>query len=447
MLKYALFTSLAFLLFFSGILFTDEGPSVSAIFPRELKPGVEAQVEITLKKGTIQGFGSLTIELPEGISVVKHEDMGATYIFGDKKAVWEWVELPTTDVITIRCTIVADISVKGTKAISGFFLFTENNEKKNVNMDNVELEVLAPVSEPMANDSTQKKSASPDITFIRSYERSATQLTVNLVIKKGYTKGFGRYSDEVPENVMVKALVTDGSSFSVADKRLKFVWVNVPDKPELIISYVMICTATPTVKLDGEYAYLDRNQTHKYKLPAEVVKIGNIDTTTPALEIATNFTPQTNNAMAQGTIQAETITKEEPIKAPQKTKSAETDSIKPLSIKEPSAGSQYEPEKANQLKQTNAYFCVQVGAFMNPNVNSNQLKSRFNLSGEIRSEMHDGMYKFVTGKFQVYKEARDKREQLKSSNGVNGAFVAAYNAGKRITVQEALMISSQKWFK
>ena len=43
-------------------------------------------------------------------------------------------------------------------------------------------------------------------------------------------------------------------------------------------------------------------------------------------------------------------------------------------------------------------------------------------------------------------EARDKRENT-MSKGVKSAFVVAYNSGKRITVQEGLMLTSQKWFK
>jgi hypothetical protein len=449
MLKYVIITTLAFLLFFSGILFTDEGPTINGIFPREIKPGIEAQVEISVRKSTISGFGSLTLELPEGINIVKHDDQGATYIFGDRKATWEWSSLPDGELITIRFTIIADGSLKGTKAISGYFLYTENSEKKSVNMDTAEFEVLAPATEPIASDSA-KKSASPDITFIRSYERSATQLTVNLVIKKGYTKGFGRYSDEVPDNVMVKALLTDGGSFSVADKRLKFVWVNVPDKPELIISYVMICSATPTVKLDGEYAYLDRNQTHKYKLPAEIITLRQVNTTQPAVEIATNSSNNNSSSVTPVTVQPVTeTTTAAPIKTVAVTsKPVDTAKTKVANVNE--TVKSIEPVKnAEPLKTANgaAYFSVQLGAFTNPNMNIALLKKKFHLTSDLRNEMQDGLNKFMTGKFTEYKLARDKRETIKAKNGISGAFVTAYNAGKRITVQEALMINHQKWFR
>jgi hypothetical protein len=60
--------------------------------------------------------------------------------------------------------------------------------------------------------------------------------------------------------------------------------------------------------------------------------------------------------------------------------------------------------------------------------------------------MHEGMTKFLVGKFPEYKESRNYREAMRAK-GVTDAFVTAYNAGKRITVQEALMITRQKWFK
>ena len=53
---------------------------------------------------------------------------------------------------------------------------------------------------------------------------------------------------------------------------------------------------------------------------------------------------------------------------------------------------------------------------------------------------------YMVGNFNEYKEARSHRENIKQK-GCSSAFVVAYNGAKRITVQEALMITSQKWFK
>jgi hypothetical protein len=68
------------------------------------------------------------------------------------------------------------------------------------------------------------------------------------------------------------------------------------------------------------------------------------------------------------------------------------------------------------------------------------------LQDEVMQEMHEGWFKFTVGGFSDYSEARNKREELTPFN-LPGPFVTAYNAGTRITVQEALMITRQTWVK
>ena len=96
-------------------------------------------------------------------------------------------------------------------------------------------------------------------------------------------------------------------------------------------------------------------------------------------------------------------------------------------------------------KEGNVVYNVQIGAFRNA-IQSDVLSKKFNIKETIKSEMADGYSKFMVGNFNEYKEARSHREQVKQK-GCNSAFVVAYNGSKRITVQEALMITSQKWFK
>jgi hypothetical protein len=95
----------------------------------------------------------------------------------------------------------------------------------------------------------------------------------------------------------------------------------------------------------------------------------------------------------------------------------------------------------------NLVYRVQIGAFKNDKVTVNRLTKKFHLSEDISTHMHEGYFKFMTEDHAEYKQARDHRERLKSENKIKSAFVVAYNNGVRITVQEALMISKQKWFK
>jgi hypothetical protein len=93
----------------------------------------------------------------------------------------------------------------------------------------------------------------------------------------------------------------------------------------------------------------------------------------------------------------------------------------------------------------NITYKVQVLA-AHKTVTDKYIKRHYGYSGGVALENHEGWVKYTTGSFGVYKEARDKRNSLKSLD-FPGPFVTAYNKGERITVQEALMITKQDWVK
>jgi len=90
-------------------------------------------------------------------------------------------------------------------------------------------------------------------------------------------------------------------------------------------------------------------------------------------------------------------------------------------------------------------FKVQVCA-THRTVDAAFVKANYKLPEDVMQEMHEGWFKFTVGGYQLYSEARNKRENLAPFN-LPGPFVTAYNNGNRITVQEALMISKQQWVK
>ncbi|MGD1848589.1 MAG: hypothetical protein ACFB10_24620 [Salibacteraceae bacterium] len=97
--------------------------------------------------------------------------------------------------------------------------------------------------------------------------------------------------------------------------------------------------------------------------------------------------------------------------------------------------------------QTGVVYRVQISAGKNM-VDKAYFEKRHSFSGPFYIENHEGWIKYTTGGFGVYKGARDQREDYKAAgHNFPGPFVTAYDDGTRITVQEALMITNQKWFQ
>lgn len=446
MIKYLFIIINSFGFFFYGLFSGDNGITVTSNIPSSLVAGQELAIELKVNKGGMSGFAKLQLELPEGIVVKEAEDKGANYNYSAGIAKWVWPALPTESEIVVKITLFVENSAQGAKSIAAKYSYVENNVKQVVEMSPVEVTILPPGSEitnlplasttptPPAKDSTAVATNTPPpvtasgepagvINVIRTISAGSAEneFLISLKIKKDGTKGFARYSDDIPQNVIVKGAKTDGGSFSVADGKLKFVWVNVPEKDTLDIAYTISGNSSDAVILGGEYSYLEDNQSKKFKVPMETIAF-----------------------------QASQVAKQEPV-AP-KTETKDPEQVTPAtvqSVEETIAQklSDNPVENTADTKGGKLNFLVQVGAFTNAKVTAQKLKKKFKISETVKSEMQDGYSKFMIGAHVEYREARDHRERMKAEHGVKSAFVVAYNYGKRITVQEALMITNQKWFK
>lgn len=470
MIKFLIITFNAILFFLVGIFSKADGISVSGNFPKNMKPGTEVLVEVKVKKGSMGGFAKLQLEMPEGFTATEVESKGGNFSFTPGIVKWVWPALPTEDEVVVKFNLKAESSLSGAKTIGGKFSYVENNAKQVVEMSPVEITIgdeSTPVaenttspnnttaastptkapesstviaSEPMTPPVTANTPTTPptpttslndeppgSVTVIRYIKPGSNpnEHLIEMKISKGSIKGFAKYSDELPAGYTAKSVNTSESSFSVADGKIKFVWVTLPSSEEVTISYLLSGKSNALVTIQGEFSYLANDQSKKFIM--QNITLPN----TPSAPDVANSTPtptETPNAVETKT---ETPT---PV--------VETKTETPVNNGNNTENTQ---PALTENKSGNINYRVQIGAFNNSAVTAQTLTRKFRVSGNIISEMQGGMNKFMVGNHPEYKNARDHREQVKSS--ISSAFVVAYNGSKRITVQEALMLSNQKWFK
>jgi cell division septation protein DedD len=461
-----LFNSISVFLF--SFFFGDSPVSVTGNFPKNVAVGTEFTAELVVKKTNVSGFAKLQLEVPQGFTVKELDSKSGNFSFSGTIAKIIWTSVPADEQFTVKFALLADASAAGLKTIASKFSYVSNNAKEVVDMTPVEIQVgegaSAPVAaiEPAPATSVATTDAQPVTTtqpvttpptdtppsFSTSSEplsnvvcsRLITQgaasgeYNVEVKVKKPGIKGFAKFQEILPAGYTAKSGKTNGSSFSVSDGKAKFVWVSLPAEDELTISYTLVKegTGSQEAKLEGEFSYLENDQTKKVKLPLDMISAtGDIvsKATTPAAVTTQPVTANTSPVTASEPVTA-APTQTSAVVAETKTSSPETTTT---------------PNTVVARKEGNVAYLVQIGAFRNA-IESSVLSKKFNISETVKSEMADGYSKFMVGNYGEYKEARNHREEVRQK-GCNSAFVVAYNGSKRITVQEALMITSQKWYK
>ena len=458
MIKYFFILINSLTLFIFGLFQTDNSVTIKKNIPSNFIVGQEVAVEFRISKGIQTGFAKFQLELPDGISIIKKDEMNSIYSIQNGVAQWIWSEVPEDEELLIKLTLVASELGIGIKTFNSNYSFIEKNEKKVINMLPLEASIQNNIINnkvSVIKDTLTKAEPNTSIDVVRliSDGPTANEKTITIKIKKGDTKGFAKYSDEIDLNLNAKAIKTDGSSFSVSDGKIKFVWVDVPTKSELEVSYHIDLNNKNSNILKGEYSYLEKNQSKKYIVKPDSLVIGKLKD-----EINLQAVQKTEAAksIVQET-EANQLTSKKIIEDSKSNLTVEKTSTlvteTPNLVKKEAIEVKTMPEKAEIVKETpqivnaDPNFVVQIGAFKNTKIVATVLIKKYRITDKIVDELHDGFSKFMVGNHNLYKEARKHRDIIKSKHGVKDAFIAAYNVGKRITVQEALMVSKQSWFK
>jgi hypothetical protein len=461
MLKTILLLTNISIIYLAGLVVGPKEPKVSHTLPTQMVAGEEFWVYVDIDRGKNDGFAKYQIDTPTGFIIEPGDIKGASFTFRDGAAKIIWMNLPDEDEFQISYKLIAAEDCNGgNHTIKQRFAYLENNEKLVFNIPD---HVVYVSEQDVANVHVPDTLANGRRKITRL---NADHFLVEIDIYKDGIKGFAKIEEIIPAGMNAEAVKKSNAVFTQLDNKAKFVWFSIPEQDSITVVYELFADIPPAaneiVTIEGTFTYLRNNETksvgigtpddtfeytvNKLEEPiVEEIDLDDEDIEEPEVDLS----QVEESSIQTGTIVEEKTPVIDPIEEAIKEEVAKIE--EPVVEKEVITA---EKEVINSFEEVTSVsgpdkgitYRVQIAAGHNV-VDATYFKTRHKFTAPFVIENHESWIKYTTGNFNVYKEARDKRNNVNDNFNFDGPFVTAYNDGERITVQEALMISRQKWYQ
>ncbi len=452
--------------FLSLLGFLNSPVSLDINLPANANAGDEFLVEVTINKGDIEGFARFQQDLPVGFTAVARQTANGEFRFEDQKIKIQWMRVPFDREFTISYAIQVAPTVSGEFSLEGKFSYIENNGVQTATVPAKTItiigdETLAGTAETAQTTYSYQNVSLKNIDCVRQkpFLNENNEIIVNLLINKGDLRDFGKVQEEIPRGYRAESIKSKNSIFTYKNSIIKFLWMNMPPESQFVVSYKLIPEGEipdQAFLISGTFSYAENERTKTINIAERAVDLTVFDT--EELVAQTTSPEVTQNPVEE--TQTQTPVEETYTPNPVQTEPVVTQPD--LAYSEPV---QTEPEisESKQMDNNQNYmdnlagvtniplpdngvtYRVQIAA--GHNLVGKQYFKKLNIIDDVQVEIHDGWHKYTVGNFLIYRDARDYRMYIWNNTPIHDAFVAAYNSGLRITVQEALMIANQKWYK
>jgi hypothetical protein len=455
---------------FIGAFFSDD-VRVESNLPGEMISGRRHLIEVEIAKGSLQGFSKLELSVPTGFSVLPSDIQGASFTFSGGRARFVWMEMPPNETFTVSYFIESEPNREGIFEISGVFSYVNENIRKDLKIPSRQIKLV-----PMQNVVMQEHNLKDDVELV--CERYVTRMNesefqVRLVVRNNQIKGFGKVLETLPSGCVARKLNDGGSVVTQDANTIKFVWFEVPDASTFEVSYLVSCPVPcEEINIQGQISYTENRK----PFTIDVVNVESATALTKSSQETTNdkMPGSAEEVTSQGNTVTDAASKVDAAEAVTNNTESETqvtDKVQQanssIPLTEQSQGSSKNDSAGNTSANADARlvnndreksasnivsepargvtYSVQILA-AHRIVEKTYFNTRHGYRGEYNIENHDGWVKYVAGKYDAYTDARAAREGLKQeSRDLPGPFVTAYQDGERISVQEALLVSNQRW--
>ncbi|MCQ2959601.1 MAG: hypothetical protein MJ198_05360 [Bacteroidales bacterium] len=379
-------------LFIAGILLTiatinlylANVVSVTSNMPKAVRPGATIPVTVTIDKGQIDGFGRFTCTLPKDFVATSTNQ---NFSFSDNTITVLWVKLPSSSSFSFDFNIIVPEKTKPF-TFAAKFGYVQDNEKRFAE--------LKPITVRVTNGAEEIPTTQQNTVISESTGKTEQLFEV------------GNLDDE--ENNYEITKTTETTTQVVSSKN-----------PDLINDIFASNSAKPTMtSIEAEPTQITQTTTQTTtQVTTTTTTIKPIENPEPKRLETKSTAPEEKTAKATKTNTNATLT----------NKTSEVKAAKPKAT-------------------NNVSFKVQVAATHKQIKNQQTFFAKRNINDNVSSEKIGEWYKYsINNNYDTYAKARSQRNTIWEQTPIKGAFVVAYNGKKRITVQEALMLSNQKWVK
>lgn len=462
MMKFILVPLKLLVLLFVSSYFTS-GLSVVQEAPDRIDSLSSCTVNLKVNTAGVTGFAKLQNRFPEGIKIEPVELHGATFSFENRQMKVIWMNLPEAKEFTVSYKLTVTDPEIVEVPLGGTFSYLEENKRSTYDIDQKIMKV-GPDAE------TVKEQHRPRLAVSRHFEETgADKYRVTLKIESKYVTGFAKIEEIIPFDASTKGVENMDAVFSQVDNRVKFVWMSLPDADTFSVVYdldLSNAVSQNTDEVEGKFSFLYDNETQKVDIESgyqsepqtdEEEKPLLAEDTEPKEDPASKNPetteedkpePEEESALTENKPEEKPIEKKQPVEIAdnveeeplQEEKSEENTNGKTT------ASADQKLETKTKKDDSGIEYRVQILAGKN-SVEAPYFQKNYSFSETFFVENHEGWIKYTTGGYVVYKQARDARENIRTSYDFPGPFVVAYNDGLRVTVQEALMVTNQKWIK
>jgi hypothetical protein len=451
------------------LILAQAGISVKLDIPGKVEAGKEFNVNIIIKKGTLEEFSRFQQELPAGLTASALNSGTADFSFDKQRLRFIWLKLPPQEEINISFKVMVDSRLKGQFTIPGEFSYVENDERKSVTVNsnpviitpspsvNANLQVDISEFEKVISAEKTAGGASAGISCIRQKPFRTTtgnEFIVRLLVYKKEMNKFAKIEEQVPEGFEAKSMDSKEGIFTFKDGLVKFVWMNLPPEKAFVVSYRLIplsASIPAELSIKGQLSYIDEGRNIIIDIVQKDLDLAGVNeqnaeqylsSAGPSAATKTSETTTEKLQEESKPIKEVTITRKEETTPPEtgsrtitETKTTQPGESSPIQKEQ---GKRYSdiPPTLSLPVEAGIYYRVQMAAthrIVDPVSNY----KKYNLDRPVLLEFHDGWYKYSIGSFAKYSDAQAYRDMLITNKRMRGAFVVAYQNGQRIEVRDA----------